>query len=396
MISEVLKLIPQIDQARMEKMFKTLADRFAKLAKKFGEGFKFTAKITGPLALVAGFVAKILNPLEKAEGIIERIMGTAGDTTDAAEDLETSTGKLFRLQSVAKSKGVEPETLRMLLGKFQAAIVKERDNDKQRTEIGPTPENQPSILKEFISERDTAENFFQFMQTVRDLPKDQQITIQNELFGEKMRGRVQAFLNIPDEEIQRLAKDLPTSQVLTKSVARVDTVSQERDILRAETEAKDFVSKSQFINIDVAKKLDEITRARNEIDTDSLRRFGPASGLELEMLRTQREIENMLTDLMTKYMPDALKFIREGKEAIEVYGKFFQEELWPGIKQAAIDFGTTITDLKDSIVTTFEGMLTKIDESVTTVTGGIKTVWEKVGSLGETINGWFSKDRGRK
>jgi hypothetical protein len=405
MISEVLKLIPQIDQARLEQMAKTLADRFAKIAKKFGEGFKFTAKISGPLALVAGFVAKILNPLEKAEGIIERIMGTAGDTTDVAEDLETETGKLFKLQAIGRAKGVDPETLRMLLGKFQTALVGERENERQRALVGETPENKKTFLSEFTKEKDTAESFFRFMQIVRDVPKDLQIQIQNQLFGEKARGRVQAFLNTPEEEIVRIIQMLPTTPKLSKSIGAADAVSAERDILRATTEAKDFVNKAEIIgptnkageiNLGVAKKLDEITQARNEIDNDALRRFGPASALELEMLKTQREIEGMLTDLMTKYMPDALKFIREGKEAIEVYGKFFQEELWPGIKQTAEDFGKTITDFKDNVVKTFDGMLTKIDESVDKVTTGIGRVWDKIGGLGETINSWFSKDRGRK
>lgn len=391
MITETLKLIPQIDTARLEQMYKTLTDRFAKIAKKFGDGFKFTAKITGPIALVAGLVAKILNPLEKAEGIIERIMNQSGDTSDAAEDLETSTGKLFRLQSIAKAKGVDQDQLRMLLGKFQAALIQERDNASKPL----SPETQPGILREFIHERDTAENFFQFMQTVRDLPKDMQVKIQNELFGEKMRGRVQAFLNTPESEIRRLDKDLPASSKLSQAVNKATSISDERDILRSTTETKDFVSKSEIMSMNMATKLDEVTRARNEIDNDALRRFGPASSLELEMLKTQQKVEGMITDLTTKYMPDALKFLQQGTEALEVYGTFFKQELWPGIKKGFEDFGTAISGFQTSLTETFNSIGERVQAAVDSFTGGIRGVADKITGLGETINNWLFKSRGR-
>lgn len=391
MITEILKLAPQIDRARLEAMFKTLSERFKTLAQKFGNGLKFTAKIGGPLALLGGFLTKLLNPLQRAEEIIDRMTGKAGDISDTAADLETSPGKLFRLQSLAQAKGVDADTLRTLLAKFQSALAEEREKSK----LPPSPDNKPGVLREFIDQGDTAEAFFQFMQSLRDLPKDLQVIIQNSIFGERIRGRAVPFLNMSSDEIGNIQRLLPSSETLSAAVEKVDAIGDIKDLKTSVSHAQDFLNKSKLMNTSMPDQLDKILHAREEQENDALRRFGPASGLELEMLKTQRQIEGMLTDLMINVMPSALKFFREGKEAIETYGKFFMDEMWPGIKQSFSDFSGMLTTFKDDVSGLFNQAMQSIRESVDSFTSGIRGVWDRVGAVQDSIKEFFTKTRGR-
>lgn len=392
MISEILKLTPQIDRARLEQMMKTLSERFKTLARKFGDGLKFTAKIGGPLAILGGFLTKLLNPLERAEEIIDRMTGKAGDISDTATDLETTPGKLFRMQSLAEAKGVDADTLRMLLGKFQTALAEER----QRAELPiGHPDNKPGALREFISEKDTAEAFFTFMQSMRELPKDMQVLVQNSIFGERVRGRAVPFLNMPAEEIRSVQKQLPSVDALSQAVDKVDAIGDMKDMKTAISHAQDFLNKSALMNNNMPAQLDKILHAREELDNDALRRFGPASGLELEMLKSQRKLESLMTDLMVNVMPTALKFIQQGFEAIETYGKFFMDELWPGIKQAASDFTDMLTTFKNDVSAMFDKAMQSVTSAIDGFTAGIRGVWDKVGAVQDSITSFFTKTRGR-
>lgn len=309
MFEEVVKLTPQLDKNSLSTMFKTLNQRFSDVAKKFGAGMKGAMRL-GPLAAVAGvFLAKLLNPLQKAEEIIDRILGKGGDLTDSAEELGADPGKLYRLETVAAAKGVDADTLRTLLGKFQGSLAQEQEASKKKDYV-------PGILSEFVKEKDTAEAFFSFIQSMQKLEKSRQVVVQQEVFGDKIRGRASPLFN--EQNFSALLEKVPAADILGKAIKKADTLGDLKDIQSAIRNTEDFVRKTGLLNEGMIKDIDISERQKNRADDETLKRYDTLKSTSIAVQELTAKFDSFATDLMSKTAPLLLQAIEELTKGVNI------------------------------------------------------------------------------
>ncbi len=294
MFTEVVKLTPQLDKTSLASMFKTLNQRFSDVAKKFGAGMKGAMRL-GPLAAVAGvFLAKLLNPLQRAEEIIDRIINKGDDAITNAEEFGADPGKLLKLEGIAQAKGVDAATLRTLLGKFQGALA-------QETEKAKDPKAQPGILREFISETDTAEAFFSFIQSMQKLEKSRQVVVQQEVFGDRIRGRASEFFNASD--LGDLLKMFPDSQTLSQAATKTGALSDQKDLNNSIRELQDFVTKSKLVSEGMIKDIDTSARQKDRADNETLKRYDQLKSTSIAVQELTAKFDSFATDMIQKTAP---------------------------------------------------------------------------------------------
>lgn len=297
MFSEMVKLVPSVDPGALKRMFQTLNQRFAQVAKKFGEGLKNAFKFTGAIAIIGGLFSKLLNPLEKAEEIINRIIDKGDDAMTNAEEFGADPGKLLRLEALGRAKGLDADTLRTLLGKFQSELAKEQEAAKSG--------GKPGLLREFVGEKDTAQAFFDFLQSMQRLDKSRQTVVQGEIFGEKIRGKASEFFNA-DDFAAILAK-LPSAEVLAEAAQKSGKVADERDLLAAIRESQDFVNKSGRVDESMVKAIDVGERKKLQGEDETLARFDSLKQTNIAVQELTHKVDTLFTDFIQNAVPKLLE-----------------------------------------------------------------------------------------
>src|SRR5690606_17400208 len=102
------------------------------------------------------------------------ILGTAGNLQDFSAQLGTTPGNLAFLKTIAESEGIGEDRLIKTLSRFQTEIG--------RAKADPTA---PSLVREFVGIDDTAEAFFQFLQSLQKVDKDLRSAIGQQVIGER-------------------------------------------------------------------------------------------------------------------------------------------------------------------------------------------------------------------
>lgn len=261
MFKEVLQIIPKLSSQALNTMERTLSGRFAKVAKKFGRGVAGVLMGGGVAGAALGLIDKILNPLKETQDAINRSLGAGDDAVTNAGQFGSSPGELLRLRAMAKSTGLEASDLDLLVSKFQGAIA----------EANADP-NKPSAVRQYANDTNMTESFFQFIQTLSKMEKNQQRTIQAEVFGERQVLKMADFLGTKDW--YQLAKGVGPigAAQLDKSANNLGALNDEKDRLTAARELKDFLTKGSIIGPQMiaaeAKRLDFETRRENEKISD--------------------------------------------------------------------------------------------------------------------------------
>lgn len=332
MFSEVVKLVPQIDRARLNSMFSTLSRRFGQVAKRFGQGMKNALKLAPLFAVTGAFLTKLLNPLQKAEEVIDRILNKGSSATVDAKDLGTDPGRLLRLQALAQAKGVDPETLKTLLGRFQAALAKEQEvvrapaEIRRQIEAASDPREKQALrarlaqaedelakggrLRQFVDEKDAAEAFFKFIQSVGKLEKSQQVVIQTEMFGERLRGRAADLFNSVDEFSGILAR-LPSAEKFAEAAKRADALSSQRDLLAVVRESEDFIGKSGLVNESQILQRDQTQRRELERENMLLRNYSSLKAADDAIDSFTKTLEKAVITISKELLPPLVQGIKE-------------------------------------------------------------------------------------
>lgn len=196
MFEQILVIQPQVDPSALAKSERQMNTRFSKIARRFGDGLKAALTGGGITGLALGLIDKILNPLKETQDAIDKVLGRANDIKTLSEQFNTTPGNFFRIQQLAKAKGVDDQTLQMLIQKFQVAVA----------EAIADPTKDTSVRNFAIKGQDTAEAFFQFIQSMQKLSKDDQVRVQQDIFGERVVGRALEFFN--EKNFTDLAKNL--------------------------------------------------------------------------------------------------------------------------------------------------------------------------------------------
>lgn len=236
MFSEVLKIIPQIDNKDLAKMEKALQSRFTKIAKGFGKGLANVLKGGGIAGVALALIDKLLNPLKEVQEAIDRSLSKGDDLATFAAQFNTTAGRLAKVQALGESSGLDPEGLRMLLVKFQTSLA----------EAAADP-NKDTSVRAFAGRQDTLEAFFEFIQSLQKLNKGDQLRVQSEVFGERQILKASEFLNA---DFQTLGKQFARfdADKLTVAANKLANISDLNDRLAASRGLDDLVSKSGVIN----------------------------------------------------------------------------------------------------------------------------------------------------
>lgn len=376
MFTEIIKLTPQIDRSALTKMFRDLNTRFANAAKKFGSGLKNAMKFGllagGPIALLAGLTSKLLNPLQKAEELIDKVTGKGDDAVTNAEEFGSDPGKLLRLEALAAAKGLDANTLRTLLGKFQSRLAVEKEAAAAAKPAGK--EAPTGRLSEFLDETDMADAFFKFVQSLQGLDKPTQTVIQNEIFGEQLRGKAAEFFNAKD--FAEILAQLPSAELLGEAARKSGELSDLKDLLKARREAEDFITKSTLIDESQIRAIDESERRRNIADNESLIRFDSLKQSNIAIQELTHKFDRFATDFITNVAPEVVKGVRALSKFSDEFLPSFQE-----VKEVITTGFTLIDEKLDEATTVAAEFWVKGEEIVGGAIDNVKSVANAVSSV---------------
>lgn len=284
MFKHILQFIPKMDEKEFRNMEKKLSGRFTKIAKGFGKGLANIFKGGGWIGAALGVLNKLLSPLKEVQDALDDTLKKSGDLKDNAEQFGTSSGNLFKLQQLAGAKGIEAEQLYTLISKFQSGVA----------EASQDP-NKPHVLSKYVGTEDMAEGFYQFIQSLQKIDKNQQILIQEQVFGEKQVLKMAAFMN---ENLPELEKRIGarSGDSYTKSINNIDSVADQVDVNRARNALRDMQTKGGIINQSFADTMNQAEIERLKRENENLRNYNSLASLD----NTMNKIMGLLEQGMGK------------------------------------------------------------------------------------------------
>jgi hypothetical protein len=241
---EILQIIPRLSSSDLASMDATLSRRFSNIAKKFGKGLLATLTGGGIAGIGLGLIDKLLNPLKETQDAIDRTLKQGDDIVTYAKQFGTTSGKLYRLMQIAKSTGLDEGSFFMLLEKFQATVAEAAADPKKQTSV-----------RNYVGEPDIADAFFDFIQMLQKMPKNQQIQVQQEVFGEKQILKMADFLST-DLVRQMIRVGGPGAKQLTVALDKLGDLNDQADILKSAMESGDVITKAKNINAGIVQSKD--------------------------------------------------------------------------------------------------------------------------------------------
>lgn len=328
MFTEILKIKPQLDQSDLRKMERSLSGRFTRVAKTFGRGL---SKIFKGGALLGGLnliIDRLINPLKEVQETIDRLLGVSSNLSTFASQLNTTSGNLAKLQALATRAGIDQTRLLDLLTKYQTELGRARIDPKRETPV-----------RQFTDIADTAESFFQFVQSLQRVDNTLRNVIAQRIFGERVLVETADFFQLDfDEQFRKLGLDTLSSATLTQRIERVAELEGLDKILRAQRELREIDKAGQILTEGIIQErhraqLFELERAFDRIarieDISNLNRTVESGLLQIEkgMGLLTRIISN---DIVPKLAPffkkvedgfaELLTFISDMRRRFKFFG----------------------------------------------------------------------------
>lgn len=291
MFKEILKIIPKLDNSDLNKMERSLGQRFTRIAKKFGKGLIGVLTGGGIAGLALGLIEKLLNPLKEVQESIDRIFQRGDDLVTFANQFNTTAGKLAKLEAFAQSTGLDREGLFQMLSKFQVAIAEAQADPSKQTSV-----------RQFAGRTDTADAFFEFIQGLQKLGKNEQALVQSEVFGERAILKSADFLQSNFNELNKFFSKIKTDD-LTRAAEKAGGLSDLKDALEAQRGLQDLISKSRIVNEGVVRAQDERERVNLQRENERIRSYQSLSTISEASTKIVGLIEKgllMITDMVTK------------------------------------------------------------------------------------------------
>jgi len=324
LFSEILKFKPTLDRAALNSMYRNLTQRFTSVAKRFGQGLRNAMKIGGLFAVTGAILNKLLNPLKNAEEIIDRLLLKGDDAVTNAGEFESDPGKLLRLEALARAKGLDADTLRNLIGKFQGALAEEKLLVEKEKDMTPEQraKSAPGRLRGFVGETDMAEGFFKFIQSLQAVDPATRVSVQNEVFGERIRGRASEFFNAKDFE--DVLKKLPSAEILADAARKLGALSDKRDLQTAIREAEDLPTKAGLVTGKMVNDIDAAARQKNLADNETLLRFDSLKSTSIAVQELTHKFDKMTTSLLSDLMPKVVDAVNGLTKLAEAFAPKFE------------------------------------------------------------------------
>lgn len=292
MFKEILQIIPKISPSDLNQMERSLGQRFGRIAKKFGKGLS-TALLGGGIAgLALGLIDKVLNPLKETQEAIDRTLKGADDIVTNSKQFNTTAGKLARLVALGKSTGLDEGDLFQAMARFQTAVAEAKADPTKNTSV-----------RNFVGQTDTAEAFFQFIQNLKKLSSDQQVLVQQEVFGQKAILKLADFLQTDQVKQSKLLGG-PSSEKLTQSNERLATLNDEKDLLEARRGLNDTVTKARLITEDMIKAQDARERRALEMENRNVQAYDTLNKIDTsiaELGNLMKTVVNSLAGILVKF-----------------------------------------------------------------------------------------------
>jgi hypothetical protein len=289
--TEILKIIPRLDPGDLAKMERALTTRFGRIAKRFGKGLAGALKGGGIAGLAVGLIDKLLNPLKEVQESIDKVLKQGDDVVTNAAQFNTTAGKLFKLTQLGKSTGIQEDDLYMLMAKFQTSIAEAEADPKKKTSV-----------RQFVGEKDTAEAFFQFIQSLQKMDKNQQILVQQEVFGEKQILKMADFLQTDFTKQLKLI-GAKGGDAYTPGLEKLAGLNDLADALEAKRTLDDTMAKSRVINEGIVKSRDSQIRAELDRENERIKSYQSLATISETSTKIFTVIERgmvILTDMATK------------------------------------------------------------------------------------------------
>jgi hypothetical protein len=308
MFSEILKITPQITSGDLNSMEKSLNGRFMKVAKSFGEGLKNVLLGGGVVGATLAIIDKILSPLKEAQEALDKTLNKSADVTALASQFQTSTGNIQKLHATGKQLGLDPETLDRMLEKFQAKVAEAQADPGSN-----------SAVRNFVGSQDMVVAFADFIQNMQKMDKNQQVLVQENVFGEKFILRMAQFVQGFDKKT--LAEG-PASADLTASTKKLNDLDILDRQLAKQRELKDIIDKSNAITQDFVIASNKSKDLAAERENIRLKNFEKLASLDDTVTKMGIQLEKIASGLGTliqtvtnpggavmKAMPSALKHV---------------------------------------------------------------------------------------
>lgn len=300
MFSEILKIIPKLDNGDLAKMESSLTSRFGRISKKFGKGLIASLTGGGIAGIALGFIDKLLNPLKEVQDAIDKSLKHSDDIVTNAERFGTTAGKLFKLQQVGVATGLPEETLNMMLEKFQNSIAMAIADPSAVTAVRqfvPKPvldkEGQPKVDpttgRQILEKQDTAETFFKFIQAMSKLPTEQRALVEQEIFGERLILKAADFVNSAKDGFAqqlRIMKAAP-AETYTPGLNKLGSMNDLADALTAQRNMKDMLTKSELISGDMILQRNRQEQANLDRENAKLTRDGYQALVQMDVKVTK-------------------------------------------------------------------------------------------------------------
>lgn len=287
MLTEILKILPKLDNKEANDMEKQLGSRFSRIAKGFGKGLK----IASVAALGAAVLDKLVNPLNEVKAAIDRTLGKADDIVTNAQQFGTPTANLLRLRAVGNVHGLSDENIDMLLTKFQGAVAQASLNPND-------PAN--SAVKNYVGQKDTALAFYNFMTQLQKMDATNRTLIQQQVFGEKQILKMaELFQDAGFKDAAEFLKKIDFNAV-AKAAEHNAKLNDKMTANRTVNGLVDMIEKSKVINDHTIGNVNRSEIGGMRRENAKIGRSDAAFTAEERMADIQDNLEKLTTELVTK------------------------------------------------------------------------------------------------
>lgn len=303
MFTDILKIVPKIDEAELRKMQTNLQSRFTKIAKSFGKGIANSLKGGGIAGIGLALIDKVLNPLKETQEAIDRMLKTSDDIATNATQFNTSTGKLFKLVQLGKAQGLDQDNLFQLITKFQTAVAEAKADPSKN-----------SAVQQFTGVTDTAEGFFSFIQSLQKMNRNDQLLVQQQVFGEKQILKMAEFLQSDFPKILKQTGLAKTSDIgLGKNLDKLAELEYQDRINQVKRETGDVFTKGALINESMIRERDKAERLALDRENQRIQSYTDLQNLSNTTTQIMTLVENgigMLGKLIGVVTPAMEKMVQ--------------------------------------------------------------------------------------
>lgn len=322
MFKEILKIIPQLDNSALAKMENSLATRFKRVAKGFGKGLMTTLKGGAVLGAISFLANKLLSPLKETQEAIDRALLTSKDLQTAAQEFNTTSGKLLRLQSLAKSAGLQDTgKLTEALAKFQTKLAEaERDP------------NMDTSVRAFVGQKDIVDAFFGYVQGLKQLSPEDQIVARKEVFGDAPNQA--KFFSFLQADFEKVLRELGpnTSKEIDKAASKLTAVADLTNRLTARREIDDLVNKSRVITPNMAIQKDRQEREILKQENNRIKSYESLIAMDIAVKQMQNKLEEVFS-LLAGYAPQLLEVLNRALGYLTTIATRLSD-IWGSIQKA--------------------------------------------------------------